>query len=271
MVGGPLDPAAHLRHEGLFAFLVRAIVLKPAVNAHREDLRLGGDTDEARSHLLGQLLRRDRTGDGRAVFADVDAPVGVFTAQVDAGQHDGPVRALKVLIAGGDARVDDRDRHATASRDLPGTTHSHGVEDGGRLLDVGGRVLRAFAALRFTCRRRRRRRGSRRRSRTHARGRHRVRVGDAGAERTGVLGRDDRRGDGHERESSDQRGPDEASAQRPGTRAAAHLSPTEAAAAFGDISEPGGMSSPHARGTDAASDALQPRAFMETDGTSPRE
>ena len=49
------------------------------------------------------------------MFADVDAPVGVFTAQVDAGQHDGPVRALKVLIACGDARVDDRDRDATAS------------------------------------------------------------------------------------------------------------------------------------------------------------
>jgi len=101
---------------------------------------------------------------------------------------------------------------------------------------------------------------------------YRVRVGDAGAERTGVIRREDRRGDRHERESCDQRGPDEASAQRSGTRAAGtHLIPTEVAAAFGDISEPGGMSSPHARGTDAASDDCHPRAFMETAGTSPRE
>ena len=99
LVGGPLNTAAHLRHEGLFAFLVRAIVLKPGVNAHWEDLRLGGDADEARSHVLGQLLRGDRTSDGGAVFADVDAPIGVFTAQVDAGEHHGAVRSLEVLVA----------------------------------------------------------------------------------------------------------------------------------------------------------------------------
>ena len=49
------------------------------------------------------------------MFADVDAPVGVFTAQVDAGEHHGAVRPLEVLVAGRYARVDDRDRHATAS------------------------------------------------------------------------------------------------------------------------------------------------------------
>ena len=64
---------------------------------------------------LGQLLRGDRTGDGGAVFADVDAPVGVFTAQVDAWEYHGAVRPLEVLVAGGYARVDDRDRHAAAS------------------------------------------------------------------------------------------------------------------------------------------------------------
>ena len=115
MVGGPLDPAAHLRHEGLFPFLLGAVFLKTGLDAHREDLRLGGDADEARSHLLGQFLCGDRTGDGGAMFANIDAPVGVFTAQVDAGEHHGAVRPLEVLVAGRYARVDDRDRHATAS------------------------------------------------------------------------------------------------------------------------------------------------------------
>ena len=115
MVGSPLDPAAHLRHEGIFAFLLRLVFLKTGLDAHRENLRLGGDADEARSHLLGQFLRGDRACDGGAVFADVDAPVGVFTAQVDAGEHHGPVRALEVLVAGCHARVDDRDSHTTAS------------------------------------------------------------------------------------------------------------------------------------------------------------
>ena len=49
------------------------------------------------------------------MFADVDAPVGVFTAQVDAWEYHGAVRPLEVLVAGGYARVDDRDRHAAAS------------------------------------------------------------------------------------------------------------------------------------------------------------
>ena len=115
VVGGPLDTTAHLRHEGLFAFLLRAVFLKAGLDTHREDLRLGGDADEARSHLLGQLLRGDCTCDGGAVFADVNAPVGVFTAQVDAGEYHGAVRALEVLVAGSYARVDDRDRHAAAS------------------------------------------------------------------------------------------------------------------------------------------------------------
>ena len=91
------------------------MLIEAEVDAHREDLRLGGDADEAGSHVLGQFLRGDRTGDGGAVFADVDAPVGVFTGQVDAGEHHGAVRPLEVLVAGGYARVDDRDRHATAS------------------------------------------------------------------------------------------------------------------------------------------------------------
>ena len=47
LVGRPLDPATHLRHEGLFAFLVRAVVLNPAIDAHREDLRLRGDANKA--------------------------------------------------------------------------------------------------------------------------------------------------------------------------------------------------------------------------------
>jgi hypothetical protein len=49
------------------------------------------------------------------MFSDVDAPIGVFTAQVDAGKYHGTVRPLEVLVAGSYARVDDRDRHAAAS------------------------------------------------------------------------------------------------------------------------------------------------------------
>ena len=49
------------------------------------------------------------------MFSDVNAPVGVFTAQVDAGEYHGTVRPLEVLVAGSYARVDDRDRHAAAS------------------------------------------------------------------------------------------------------------------------------------------------------------
>ena len=123
--------------------LVGVSLLEASLDAHREDLRFRSNTNEARPLRRGKLAGSDRTGDRRAVFANVDATVGAFTAQVDTGQDHGGIPRVEVFIARGNARVDDRNRHAGTTRQVPGTAHAHLVEDEGLLLDVAGRVHRA--------------------------------------------------------------------------------------------------------------------------------
>ena len=48
VVGGPSDRAGHARHEGLLPRLVSVSLLEAGFDTHRQDLCLGGDTNEAR-------------------------------------------------------------------------------------------------------------------------------------------------------------------------------------------------------------------------------
>ena len=76
--------------------------IKARLDAHGQDEGFGGHADQAGSLRGGQLTGGYRAGDGRTVFALVDAPVGPFAAQVSSGQHDGRITEVEMFVVGGD-------------------------------------------------------------------------------------------------------------------------------------------------------------------------